>query len=153
MTYEDIPTQPNVRQAAQDYIWETYGDAVFIPTGTLLQHLGSGSDEIGFQSSMRAGFGIKPLAIDVAPDDLTSDIQTLPVNSVQYDAIALADDHPQACADYVQARYGLDVLHSLPVVAHEVWRLVLANFTEEMTLEMITALFGIKPLTTGDKHE
>lgn len=144
MKFEDITTQPNVRQAAKDYLIETYGDAISIPVGTLLQHLGNGSDEFGFQSSMRAGFGIQPL--DVAPVGVASYIQPLPVNSVQYDDIALADDYPKAVFEYVISVYGLDVANTFLVVSHEIWRLILAGFPEEQTLEMITALFGITPL-------
>lgn len=146
MNYEDITSQANVAQAAKDYIQETYGDDVYIPTGTLLQHLGNGSDEVGFQSSMLWGFGIKPLAVNVSPVEFIGDVQPLPINSQQYDSIALADDHAKAVFDYVVRVYGLDVANAFLVVSHEIWRLILAGYTESMTIETIQAMFGIKPL-------
>lgn len=65
---------------------------------------------------------------------------------MKYQEIALSDNHPQATFDYVVRVYGLDVAENFLVVHHEVWRLLLAGFTEEQTQEMIGALFNIFPL-------
>ena len=69
--------------------------------------------------------------------------------SIQYSEIPLQANHPQAVADWVEQVYGIDVLHQLPVVAHEVWKFILSGYTEAMTLETIQAMFGVAPLKEG----
>lgn len=63
-----------------------------------------------------------------------------------YADIPLQADYMQATRDWVEQVYGIDVLLCIPVVVHEVWRFILAGYTEAMTLETIQGLFGLAPL-------
>jgi hypothetical protein len=52
----------------------------------------------------------------------------------------------QATRDWVEQVYGADVVLCIPVVLHEVWRFILAGYTEPMVLETIQAMFNLPPL-------
>lgn len=63
-----------------------------------------------------------------------------------YSDIPLQADYMQATRDWVEQVYGVDVVLCIPVVVHEVWRFILAGYTEAMTLETIQAMFNLSTL-------
>lgn len=63
-----------------------------------------------------------------------------------YSDIPHQADYMQATRDWVEQVYGIDVLLCIPVIVHEVWRFILAGYTEAMALETIQAMFNLSPL-------
>lgn len=65
---------------------------------------------------------------------------------MKYSEIPNQTDYMEATRDWAEQVYGIDVLLCIPVVVHEVWRFILAGYTEAMTLETIQAMFNLSPL-------
>lgn len=65
-----------------------------------------------------------------------------PEKAVVYDALALQEDHVEACGHYIAKTYGIDYVLAFPNVPRKLFDLVLSGYAEEQAQMQLYACFG-----------